>query len=498
MTEQTAGIGHNRPTVTIPKEDEMLADLQARYPEIDKEIGEFEKALTTYPPELTLDQPDVAESLQDLLGQMRKIRRVWDAHEKGEKGPLNKLVKVVTNFFTKSDDRVKGMLEIWEPRLQAFMDKKKAEASRKMEEEAEAQRQSAEAARLAREKAEKESAEAAARAEQERQREQEAREAAAKARRERAEAEARAEAAKAEEKRLAAERAAKDKAEKEANADAIRDVRGHMREAEKLHALAEAGEASDDEGGQLEGLVRPGGVIGAIAARVSGSALLDDEQKAAMETLRTRLGEMRDAINARSNKREQARREKERKAAEEAEAKIAAERKAAREAEDKLLAEAKERTRLENEAAEKAKEEKRKAEQEARDARSGAREADSAAKTHGKQAARHGDDADRAENRADRVENRLEKATDASLSQTRGDLGTVGGITRRWQYRIMDEAALRAISGPLGEYLTTTALEGACFHYMRARQGSWTGKERVEDAALPGVVFSYEQEIRIA
>jgi len=492
----TATIGHNR-GISLPSDEEMLAELQRKYPEIEREIGEFEKALATFPDELTLEQPDVAEALQDLLGQMKKTQKVWSkAHAPAEKGPLNKLVKVVTNFFTKADERMDGMLDTWAPRYQAYLDKKKVAAERKMAEEAEKQRQAAEAARLAAEAAEEERRKSEARAAEERRKEQEAREAAERAAREKEEAEARAAAAKEEERRLAAEKAAKDRAEKEGNVTALREIKALMKTAEKLHLLGEADEATEDEIKALDELIRPGGTIGTQAGPVASSALLDDDQRTDIEAVRGRLTALRDAINARFNKREQTRREKERKIAEEADAKLAEERRLAREAEDKKLAEARAKREEEEAAVERAKQEKKDSEARAREARGEARSAESGAKAAGKTADRHETDAQRADNRADRVENKLENSTDAELSRSRGDLGTVGSLTRRWAYYITDEAALRAVSGPLGEHLTTTALEGATFHWMRAHQPGWAGQTRVENA-LPGVVFAYEQEARI-
>lgn len=493
---QTATIGHNISPVSIPKEEEMLDDLRRRYSHLETEPAELEKALATFPEELSLERPDEAEALQDLLGRIKKTRRHWDADEKGEKGPINKLVKVVTNFFTKADDKLKGMLEVWEPRYQAFLDKKKAEAQRKMEEEAENQRKAAEAARVAREKAEKEAAEAAERAEAERLREQEARAAAERAQRQREEAEQRALAAKAEERRLAAEKAEKDRAEKESNANAIREIKAALKDAERLNTLAEADEATDDEILVLEELLRPGG--GIAKGGVWGSPLMDDAQREYLDTAKARVVELREIGNARYTKREQTKRARAAEAAAAEEARLTEQRRKARADEDAKLAAAKKKREEEEAAAVAAQDDKKKAEQEARDARASARQSETGAKVAGKEAARHGADADRAENRADRVDRRLENSSDADLSQTRGDLGTVGGLTRRWAYLITDEEALRGVCGPLGEHLTTTALEGAIFHWMRARQASWTGKERVEDPALPGVVFTYEQEIRIA
>lgn len=487
----------------------MLTDLQGRYPEIDKRIAEWEDAFKGFPEELTLEQEDIAANLQDLLGQVKKDTRTWDAHAKGEKGPLNKLVKIVGNFFTTRVEKADALVTIWAPRYQAFLDKKKVDATRKMEEEAERQRQAAETARLAREKAEEEQRQAEARAAEERRKEQEAREAAAAAQRQRYEAEVRAAEAAAEERRLIDEKRVRDQAEKEENITLMRSVRDGMKEVEKLHFLAEADEANEQEADLLDKFIRPGGTIGALAVKITGSYLLDDAQEAAMDGLRFRLKELRDLANARLGKKEQAKRAKAAALAEAREAQLVAERRVAREAEEARMAQAKTNREREEAAAAAAKEEKRLAEKAARDARTDARSAESGAKAAGKSATRHDEDAQRAENRADRVETKLENSTDADLSRTRGELGTVGSLSRRWQPFITDEAALRAnfyslidgapqpLSAGLAEHLTTTALEGAIFHWMRAHQAGWAGLVRVENK-IPGVVFAYEQEARIA
>jgi len=492
-----APIGHNVGPITFPKDEEMLADLQRRYSDIDGRLKEWEAALAEYPTDIPLDQEDVAQSLQDLLGQVKKDSRRWDADAKGEKSPLNKLVKIVGNFFTTRVEKAEAMLEKWAPVHQAFLDKKKAEALRKAEEEAARQRQVEAEARAAAARAEEERRAAEARAAEERRKEEEARAAAAKAEAEKKAAEERAAAAKERERQLAEEKRIRDREEKEQNNTNLREIRNYMRRAEHLNSLADADEINDEEAKELDNLVRPGGSIGNLAAPVAASLLLGEDQVAAVEATRARLGELRTAISDRLGKREKAKREREAAAAAERELLEAERRRLARAEEEQRLAEAKKAREAEEAAAEAAAEVRRAEQQRAREARDAANTAEAETKAAGKEIKAANTEAERAANRGDRIENRLERSTDADLSRTRGDLGTVGSLTRRWVYYITDEAPLREACGPLGEHFTTTALEGAVFHWMRAHQAGWSGRERVEDA-LPGCTFAYEQEARIA
>jgi hypothetical protein len=188
--------------------------------------------------------------------------------------------------------------------------------------------------------------------------------------------------------------------------------------------------------------------------------------------------------------------ERRRKAEEEREAKeqaAAAERARLRKLDEERSAKAKADREAAEKEVEEAKASVKAAKAEVRASAADARDAFADQKSAAKDAKVLGDDADRTENRADRIERKLEKSTDADLSRTRGDLGTIGGLTRRWARIITDEAKLREACGPLGEHFTTDALEGASYFWMRAHQVAWKGRERVENE-LPGVVFVYESD----
>ncbi len=496
-TDPRLGIGGNRPPITPPAEADCRADLERRYPEIKTKLDEFEKALATYPQDIT--DSEVAESLQDLLGQMKKNQRAFKANRAAEKEPWNGVIKIVQNFFSKAEEKIDGWLEVWQPRYQAFLDRKAEEGRRAAEAEAEKQRfdaerlrKEAEAAEGRRVAAEKAAAEAA-------QREQQARERREDEERRAAEAKARAEAAAAEEKRLAEEKRQRDKAEREQNAANLREAKRLMKQAENLHLLAEGEEANADEIAGLDMMVRTGGTIGNLGTLLFHSALLSDDERAEVNAIRNRLHELRVAFNDRASAKERKRREKEHKAAEEQAAREAEERARIKAEEDAKLAAARaERERAEADAAA-AKATARDTGKEISEARRERQGAASAATKAGREAGKLDTDADRTENRADRLDRRLGDSTDADFSRTRGDLGTVGSLTGMWKHDIQDEAALRAVCGPLGQHLTSDALSGAVYRWMVAhREGFPEDSERVTDPALPGVVFVWERTARIA
>lgn len=489
-------MGHNQGPIMPPKEEELLADLRNRFPELTDRLKEFETALADFPKELSLKDTEVAATLQDILGQIKKQKSIIAAHKKSEKAPWDKLVKVVQNFFTKNDESLDALAEKWDPVHEAYLTLKKDEARRLAEEEAERLRLKEEADRKAAQEAEDRRI-AAEKAEQEaREREETARKAAEEADRLRREADERRIAAEAEERRLADEKRQRDRAEKDRNSESLKTIKRHMKDAEKLHALAEADEASPEEADQLDAMIKHGGIIGLLAGPVASSTLLDDEQRAEVEETRTRLGVLRDALNARFNKREQAKREKARLAAEAEEAKRVEERRVAREAEEKRLAEATAARLAAEKEAEDAKAAGKAAKDDARDARTDARGAAQEQKTAGKDAKQATTAAERTANQADRVERRLENVSDGELSRTRGDLGTVGSLTGSWKHYITDEVALRGACGVLGEHFTEDALSGAAYRWMVAHRAGFQG-ERVE-GALAGVTFVWEQTSRIA
>lgn len=497
-----SNIGHNSGAIAAPTEQEALDDLKARFPELDTKQAEFEDALKEYPKELGLEDADRAGALQDLLGQIKKQKSIIKAHKKDEKGPWDRIVKVVTNLFTTAEEKLEKLEEEWLPVHQAYMDKVKAERFRKQEEEAERQRKKEEDARKAAEEATARAAAAKAEEEAARRREEEARAAAEKAERDKKEAQERAEAAAAEEKRQAAERKERERAEKDRNEESLRAIKRHMKDATKLHdAMAEAGDdAEQTDIDQLDALIRPGGIISVLAGPTADSHLLNDEQKEDVAGIKEKLTEMRTALHDRLDGKAKRKRAAEQKAAEAADAKAAAERRQQREKDEAAAATAREaRERAEAEAAT-AEERRRDAQAGAREAREDARDAVKDQKGAARDVKAHSVTADRAANAADRIEGYLDKATDAEIAGTlRGELGTRGSLTRRWTLKIVDENAVREACGPLGPTFTEDALNGAAYRWMLARISGWSGKERIEgnDVGLPGVTFAYQQGVRI-
>lgn len=487
---------HNSPPIVIPTNEDLLKDLQTRYPDLDEKLAEFDKALATYPESFTLADEDIAASLGDLLGKMRDQKAAWAGVKKNQKKPWDGLVKVVQNFFGKGEDKIESWQEVWKPRHQQFLDLKAADSRRKAEEALEAQRKEAERLRAEAEASEKRARDAEAARLKAEQEAEEARARAEEEGRKAKEAEARAAQLEAEEKARAADKKKRDRAEVESNTDALRSIKRNMKDAERLNTLAEAEEASDDELAMLDLLVRPGGTISILAGPVASSALLDDDQKADVETTRARLAELRAAADARFGKRERAKREKARLAEDKAEADRKAVRDAARKAEEDaaLLRKA------EREDADRLAEEARARQDTAKDQFIDASKQASEAKAEGKGAAKQardiGVDADRTANRADRLDRKLGISTDADHSRTRGDLGSTSSITGRWVQHVADEQALRAVCGPLGEHFREEDLRVAAGKFMATRRDGFKG-ERVEDPTLPGVVFVWERDTLI-
>jgi chromosome segregation ATPase len=491
---------HNLPALVAPTEVEFLEYLKTTHADVDLKLVEFEKAFNGYPKTLTLADEEIATAMQDFIKQMDDYSAVLAARKKREKGPWDKIVKVVQNFFTKAEDKIGDKKSGWIGELrvvhQQYLDLKAADNERKARELA--QRQKEEADRLAKDAAEaaERKAKAEAEAEAARVAEEKARERQRIAEEEERAAKQRAEEAIAKEKAAAEERKAKEKAEREVNGKAWMLLRLSMKTARRLHNLCEADDASEAEIKELDDLILPGGPLSKCFAVLSHSTLLDADELGTLAEFLTEAKAFREASNARFGKREQKRREKaaaEQAALEEQQRK---DREAEREriaAAEKLARENREKAEAEVEAA---KLKKADAVEDVRDAREEHREASGEAKQAGREEKSLTTDADRASNRATRLTARIDNSSEADFSRTRGDLGTVGSLSRIWTYQIVDEAALRAVCGPLGEHLMTSDLEGASYRFMRAHQSGFTG-ERVENL-LPGVVFMWERNTRIA
>src|ERR1700744_137830 len=490
-----AVIGANFPPITVPTDTAAHGDLSTRYPEVKTEIDGFESALKTFPS--TIETEDEAKALSDVLG---KIKSVLDAYRKKEKGPWDKIVKVVQNFFTTPKEKIEAWDEEYRPRLKAYTDKKEEEARKAAEARAEAERRDAERLHQQAEERAMDALWAEAKAELAAYDERKARERAEAAEQQRREAEERAEAARLEEKRLSDEKKARERAEKDRNAANLCEIRRQMKEAERLNKAAadldEDVEPNEDDMKTLDSYIRVGGSISALASPVAQSLLLDDDQKVDVAALRTRLDELRKAYNGRLDAKERRRRAKAQKAEEEAAQKHAEELERQRAEAEAATAKAREDRAAAEAAAERARSEKKAAEGEARAAVKDQTEALREQRAAGRDTKDLAVKTERAENRADRLDRKLDTATDADFGRVRGDLGSVASGTGRWEHDVVDEEALRAVCGPLGEHFTSDALSGAAYRWMAAHRDRFAG-ERYTDPALPGVVFSWRRDVAI-
>lgn len=497
--EPIAGPGHNQPPVSIspPPEGDVLSDLRARHPAVDETLKKLLASAATVPEKITDDE--TAGKVQDLLRQMKLAKKTWGAARGVEKAPWQDLADAVFNYFKKPEDALDKAIKDITPRHTAYLEEKAAAETRRREEEARKEREAADKVR-------REAEEAAERKRQAEAEEAAARERAAAAERAREEAERRrkeeeekAKAAKAEAERLERERKERDEAERQQNSRTLREMKSHHKTAAKLAEKAREGKIAEVEVAELDELILEGGKIGTLGAKLLHSSLLDEGELDDIAAMRNELGVWRKERSARvaeAEEREAA--ERRRKAEEEAE-KRAADERARRDAERKADEERAAKARKEREEAEaaafKAKEEKKRADAEARAARTDARDAFAEQKEAAKSEKTLGEQADRTERRADRMDRKIENASDADLSRTRSDRGTVGSLSGRWAWDIRDRPALLATLGPLGPHLNPDAVDAAVTKWMREHQGTFTG-ERVE-GLLPGVVFDWEPESRI-
>lgn len=222
------------------------------------------------------------------------------------------------------------------------------------------------------------------------------------------------------------------------------------------------------------------------------------EKKAAAERAALELARLERA-EADKRMKEAAEAESKKKAAEDAAA-LALEQeklaKARRLQEEQLAQEARDRAKAATVQAEKAKAETEAAEAKkraaaAKDEEDRSRKVRVAATTTAAHADRDADlsmkGAMRAAGRADRMDRNAESP--AEMSRTRGDLGTVGSLARRWAVRSVDRDEVSPSS--IWPHIATSAIEAAAYRYMQAHIGDEGGPK------LRGVVFEQIEEARI-
>lgn len=484
--------GHNLPEIKAPDLDLLKADLEARYPEVASRTAELLKSADAMPEKI--DDEETASAATALVRMLRAAMSQFDATKKVENEPWRGLVAEVNGFFVKPIEKLKERKDKIEAELTVFLERQKEK--KRLEAEEAAKRQREEAARLQREA---EAAEArrreAERAEQlAREREEKARQEADAAERRRKDAEEAATLAKAEEDRLAREKREREKSERQANADGMKDLKALMKMAERLHTQSTADATPGAADRELAEMLRHGNQVATIGLRLRDSSLLDDDQRAELDTIRARIREMREALQNRAEDAERAEREERHRQEEEAAAARAEEQRKVREAQrvkDEAAAEIARAGRAKAEAeAEEAKAAAKAAKADVKDALAEQRDARGDQKDAARTERLSSAEALRTENRAVRSERRLDETTDAELSRHRGDHGTVGSLASRWEVVSVDFATVDLEA--LRPFLLGKAIEAAAFRYMQEAARTGVPKlrgavfERVSDAKVSG------------
>lgn len=249
-----------------------------------------------------------------------------------------------------------------------------------------------------------------------------------------------------------------------------------------------------------------------LEAEAARRAEEERARKAEEEKLR-QLAEARAAEDRARQAREEAARleaeAKERKAREDAEAKLRAEqaerdaaaeairaeqRRIEQEAHDNRMAELKAQREEEERKAKESREAAARARQERDEAEAAAAAAKKDEKAAAKETKNSLDDAVRIEKRADRLDNAAQ-ASAAELSRGRGEYGSVGSLTTRWTWRMLDRD--RIPLEQLRAYLLSDAVDAAVTRFMQAHRADLVHGQ-ANTALLPGVVFEEITEARVA
>lgn len=493
MTDETAGLGHNRPPITPPNEQDYLEDLKARFPKVEPRFLELSKAFSAAPK--SVDDDETAAKVQDLYRTMVEVSGDWDESRKKEKRPWDKIAKIVQGFFVTKTELLDGFAKELRARHTVYAEKKAEVERTRQAAELKAQREEADRLKREAEEAEQRRLEAEQAAEEARQREEKARLEEEAAKKRKAEADAAAAAAREEEKRLDRERKEREKAEKDQLAVDLRELGKLYREA---RGLFDDFEQTPEDTGVPPALETSVQIIARVRVDLAHHRLLSEEQRQDLEVYEAGIAKMRAFFQGRTDRKRQIEQEKaEHEEAERAEARRQ-EAERLRKIEEEKLAAAKREREEQEAAAAKAKAEAAAARKEVKaageaqddamdDARDAASEGSKAAKAAGK-----------TEQRAERMEGRLERATDADMSRTRGEY-SVGSLSGRWAWRVTDRDALLATMGTLGIYIAPDAIDAGLTKYMRQHQGEWMDKRKdgKVEGKLPGVVFDWVADSRI-
>lgn len=438
--------GHNRGPVTPPFDTDLLEDLKSRYPNVQPKLDELLASAASVPEKIEDDE--TAGKVQELLRNMGDSLRRWKADRTAEKGPWSKLADIAYNYFKDREDKLSPVEKLIRARHTAYLERKAEAEERRRADLAEKQRQEADRLKREAEEAEWDRIWAEARQELAEWHEADAQRRRKAALEDQMYAEACAELAAYDERKALERKAAREAEEAiQRKADKKRLTQLN-READGLAVKDQAGTITDEERDRYRQLIGQNGEIPALQAKLGGDkSHLSAEERAELEAEEKNLARLRDERVANHAAAEKAKLER---------AKAAAAEKAASKQANTLATEVKEAWR---------------------------------------EAAQLAKGAEKADARAGRAERQVENASDADLSRTRSELGTVGSLAGRWVHVVEDDKALMAYFGPLGRFLSPEMRAGAVYHYMREKQANFT--ETPVRTEVPGVFFENVPESRV-
>jgi hypothetical protein len=442
----TPAIGHNNP----PTEKQIMEE---RHADLFKRLRDLIARAADVPAEVKDD--DTCGKVGDLIKAMRTCLAQVDSTRKIENEDIRRRLGEINNTFTKPADELGKVRDEIKARNDAYLSAKADAEKLRLEELAAEQRRKAEVATAAaaaaetkRLAAEREAAEAKAREDEARQRE-------AQAKADQTAAELRAAAAAAEEERQVIERRERDRARNESLAADLRFCARLMKEIEMMAAIDAEHGLPEAEAARLDGLIGVGSEIVLAAARLRGNAyFLDAEQDKEATHLNTRLSSIRWQREMEVDAREASKHAAE-----------VAERQRRREAEDARLAEAKRLREVEEAAAAAAKAKAVAARAEVKSAAADQKEAARDIRQAGRDEKTSMAAGERLDASASKIE-RKAGGPESDLARTRGDLGSVNTVSRRWTVRVVDIRVLDL--DKLRFHIHPDALQAAAQGFLQA------------------------------
>lgn len=483
ITDPRLKVGANKP----PSVDTVKEGIAVRHKPLFDRMAELVTRLKEFPEKISDDATagqvgDVLKAVRAWLAQMNATRKIENEEWRRVVAQVNATFNIPIESLEKLRDEVMA-------RNEAYLEEKLAREKAVLEERARKEREESERREAEAREAEQRrlAAEAAAR-------EAEQREAAARAEKERAEREAKESQERA--RRALEEEMAADARRKEADAkeraDAtllMGDMTRHLKEADVLAAQDCVKPLSAEQDERLIDLIGRGGLIELAAVRVKRSeALLDGELLEARSVLLRRCRELADEHHARTQGRENERAAARRTArmAEAEKERAEADARAAARQRDIDAANKASAEREEAEAAALAAKQRAKdAREEEKDARADLKDAKADIRVAGREERAASGAAERHESRAEKHERKAE-GPEGDLIRTRGDLGSVGTLARRWNYYVIDRQALAKDGLKIWAFIHQDAIDTAIQKYMDGG-----GRD------LAGVEFKHETEGRV-